>query len=140
MRDLGSGRLRKLPADAALGFVRPAWRRRIGRAGLDRRIFEFCVLAELRDRLRAGDVWVEGSRRYRAVEQQLISTPVFTSAPCPSLPRHIALPHPEYLLKLLGVVLNLTSYFGPIDNEGYILTYTQWFLKKGSFYEERIDP
>ncbi|MEO7468508.1 MAG: Tn3 family transposase [Sphingobium limneticum] len=79
MRDLGSGRLRKLPADAALGFVRPAWRRRIGRASLDRRIFEFCVLAELRDRLRAGDVWVEGSRRYRAVEQQLISTPVFTA-------------------------------------------------------------
>lgn len=79
MRDLGSGRLRKLPADVALGFVRPAWRRRIDRAGLDRRIFEFCVLAELRDRLRAGDMWVEGSRRYRAVEQQLISAPVFAA-------------------------------------------------------------
>lgn len=79
MRDLGSGRLRKLPADVALGFVRPAWRRRIDRAGLDRRIFEFCVLTELRDRLRAGDVWVEGSRRYRAVEQQLISAPVFAA-------------------------------------------------------------
>lgn len=79
MRDLGGSRLRKLPADAALGFVRPGWRRQIGRAGLDRRIFEFCVLAELRDRLRAGDVWVEGSRRYRALEQQLISTPVFAA-------------------------------------------------------------
>lgn len=79
MRDLGSGRLRKLPTDISLGFVRATWRRRIDRAGLDRRTFEFCVLAELRDRLRAGDMWVEGSRRYRAVEQQLISAPVFAA-------------------------------------------------------------
>ena len=50
------------------------------------------------------------------------------------------LPHLKYLLKLLGVIFNLTIYFGPIDNEGYVLTYMQWFLKKGSFYEKRIDP
>ena len=77
MRDLGSGRRRKLPADVPLGFVRTTWRRRIDRGGLDRRTFEFCVLAELRDRLRAGDICVEGSRRYSAVEQQLIPAPVF---------------------------------------------------------------
>ncbi|MBP1807499.1 hypothetical protein J2Z33_003372 [Rubellimicrobium aerolatum] len=61
MRRLGQGRLRKLPADAPTGFIRPTWRRRIGRDGMDRRIYEFCVLAELRDRLRAGDMWVQGS-------------------------------------------------------------------------------
>lgn len=37
------------------------------------------MLAELRDRLRAGDMWVECSRRYRAVEQQLIPMPVFAA-------------------------------------------------------------
>ena len=79
MRLLGSGRLRKLPADAPLGFIRQTWRRRIGRDGMDRRTYEFCVLAELRDRLRAGDMWLEGSRRYRAVEQQLIPAPVFAA-------------------------------------------------------------
>jgi hypothetical protein len=31
------------------------------------------VLSELRDRLRAGDVWVIGSRRYRSFEERLIS-------------------------------------------------------------------
>jgi hypothetical protein len=79
MRDLGSSHLRKLPPDVSLGFLRATWRRRIDRAALDRRTFEFCVLAELRDRLRAGDMWVEGSRRYRAVEQQLIPAPVFAA-------------------------------------------------------------
>lgn len=79
MRDLGSGRLRRLPPDVSLTFIRASWRRRIASAGLDRRTFEFCVLAELRDRLRAGDMWVEGSRRYRAVEQQLIPASVFAT-------------------------------------------------------------
>lgn len=79
MRLLGQGRLRKMPADAPIGFIRPTWRRRIGRDAMDRRTYEFCVLAELRDRLRAGDMWVEGSRRYRAVEQQLIPAPVFAA-------------------------------------------------------------
>jgi hypothetical protein len=34
---------------------------------------------ELRDRLRAGDVWVEGSRRYRSVEDQLIPRALFAA-------------------------------------------------------------
>jgi hypothetical protein len=40
---------------------------------IDRRYYELCVLSELRDRLRAGDVSVVGSRRYRAFEERLIS-------------------------------------------------------------------
>ena len=40
---------------------------------LDRRYYEICVLSELRDRLRAGDIWVVGSRRYRSFEEGLIS-------------------------------------------------------------------
>ena len=40
---------------------------------IDRRYYELCVLSELRDRLRAGDVWVTGSRQYRSYEERLIS-------------------------------------------------------------------
>lgn len=79
MRDLHLGCLQKLPADAPMGFIRQGWRRAIGRDIPDRRTYELCVLVEFRDRLRAGDMWVEGSRRYRAVEQQLIPGPVFTA-------------------------------------------------------------
>ena len=79
VRDLHLGRARKLPPDAPVGFIRQSWRRSIARAGMDRRTYEFCALVELRDRLRAGDVWVEGSRRYRAVEQQLIPARVFAA-------------------------------------------------------------
>ncbi len=36
-----------------------------GPDGLDPRAYEVAVLVHLRDRLRAGDIWVEGSRAYR---------------------------------------------------------------------------
>ena len=80
VRDLHAGRRRKLPAEAPTSFVRQGWRRQLLGAGeIDRRAYELSVFVELRDRLRAGDVWVEGSRQYRAVEQQLIPRPVFAA-------------------------------------------------------------
>ncbi len=79
VRDFQLGRIRKVPSDAPISFVRQGWRRAIGTRELDRRTYELCVFVELRDRLRAGDVWVDGSRRYRAVEQQLIPARVFAA-------------------------------------------------------------
>ncbi len=63
-----------LPKSAPISFIRERWARHVLRGGsIDRRYYELCVLSELRDRLRAGDVWVVGSRRYRAFEERLIS-------------------------------------------------------------------
>ena len=63
-----------LPKSAPTGFVRQRWARHVLPGGaIDRRYYELCVLSELRDRLRAGDVWVVGSRRYRSFEERLIS-------------------------------------------------------------------
>ena len=45
----------------------------------DRRLYETAVFAVLRDRLRSGDIWVEGSRHYRAVEDQLLPRPLFAA-------------------------------------------------------------
>src|ERR1700734_3561514 len=54
--------------------ARQRWAAQVMPGGtIDRRYYELCVLSELRDRLRAGDVWVTGSRRYRSYEERLIS-------------------------------------------------------------------
>jgi TnpA family transposase len=59
---------------APTGFVRQRWAPLVLPGGvIDRRHYELCVLSELRDRLRAGDVWVAGSRQYRSFEERLIS-------------------------------------------------------------------
>ncbi len=65
----------RLPASAPTSFVRQRWARHVLQSGgIDRRYYELCVLSELRDRMRAGDVWVTGSRRYRAFEERLVSS------------------------------------------------------------------
>jgi TnpA family transposase len=68
-----------LPKTAPTGFVRQRWAQHVlpGGGGVDRRYYELCVLSELRDRLRAGDVWVAGSRQYRSFEERLISKETF---------------------------------------------------------------
>jgi TnpA family transposase len=59
---------------APTGFVGQRWAPLVLPGGaIDHRHYELCVLSELRDRLRAGDVWVAGSRQYRSFEERLIS-------------------------------------------------------------------
>ena len=71
---------RKWPRTLPTSFLRPAWRDAVWGSGkLDRRIWEAATLLALRDRLRAGDIWVEGSQQWRAVEDQLIPPPLFAA-------------------------------------------------------------
>src|SRR5215472_14890713 len=72
--DMNEAASSKLPKSAPTGFIRERWARYVMPGGeIDRRYYEFCVLSELCGRLRAGDVWVAGSRRYRSFEEHLIS-------------------------------------------------------------------
>jgi hypothetical protein len=74
LRDMNEAASSKLPKSAPTGFIRERWARYVMPCGeIDRRYYEFCVLSELCGRLRAGDVWVVGSRRYRSFEEHLIS-------------------------------------------------------------------
>ena len=75
LRDMNRMATPSLPKSAPTSFVRQRWARHVLLPGgvIDRRYYELCVLSELRDRLRAGDVWVMGSRRFRAFEERLIS-------------------------------------------------------------------
>ena len=78
LREMNSKDTAALPKSAPTGFVRQRWAAYVMPGGvIDRRHYELCVLSELRDRLRAGDVWVTGSRQYRSVEERLISKQTF---------------------------------------------------------------
>jgi len=64
---------RKVPDDAPLAFVKARWKPLviIGE-GIDRRFYEICVLSELKNALRSGDIWVHGSRQFRDFEEYLL--------------------------------------------------------------------
>ena len=74
LREMNRSGASTLPKPVPTGFVRQRWAPHVlPDGGIDRRHYELCVLSELRDRLRAGDVWVAGSRQYRSFEERLIS-------------------------------------------------------------------
>jgi hypothetical protein len=81
LRRMNADSRTELPSKLPTAFVRRRWRAYIfpdgTRGRVDRRFYELCVLAELRDRLRAGDIWVVGSRHYRDFEDHLISRQAF---------------------------------------------------------------
>jgi len=69
---------RKVPDDAPTTFVRKRWHNLVHtQEGLDRHFYELCVLSELKNSLRSGDIWVLGSRQFKDFEEYLLPQPRF---------------------------------------------------------------
>lgn len=65
-------RQRKIGADAPIGFVPRRWCRVIGASEqFNAKVYEICVFAALKDGLKAGNIWVDGSSRFRRFEDRL---------------------------------------------------------------------
>jgi hypothetical protein len=78
LRQLNRDDRRGLPAKVPLGHLIQKVRKLIAANGKrDRRLWEIATLAVLRERLRSGDVWVEGGRAFRPLETQLMPSPAF---------------------------------------------------------------
>jgi len=82
LRELNRRGVRRVPDTAPTGFVPRGWRPfvRPPGGGIDRHHWELCVLSELRDALRAGEIWVKDSRRYSDPERFLIPAGDWTAA------------------------------------------------------------
>ena len=74
LRDLNRTGRREIPADAPLPFASKRWKQLVKPGGgeISRRLYETAAVATLRDRLKSGDVWVEGSRGYRRFGDYLL--------------------------------------------------------------------
>jgi hypothetical protein len=70
IRDLGR---KPVPENAPASFVKPRWHDHVWEEEkINRHYYEFCALTELRNGLRSGDLWVEGSHQYRQLEDYLL--------------------------------------------------------------------
>ena len=73
IRHMNAGNTRKVPTDASTEFVKKRWRKLvISNDGIDRRFYELCALSELKNALRSGDIWVEGSRQFKDFDEYLV--------------------------------------------------------------------
>lgn len=80
LKTLNAAGRRTLPERAPVGHLTAHARKLIFTdAKPDRRLYEIATLAALRDRLRSGDIWVEGSRAFRPLDEQLMPKPAFAA-------------------------------------------------------------
>ncbi len=81
VRELNRSGARPVPEAAPRSIVRPRWARVVFAEDgtIDRAFYEMCVLAEVRNALRSGDLWVAGSRQYKDLDGYLIPAPTFAA-------------------------------------------------------------
>jgi TnpA family transposase len=78
LRGMNADNARKVPADATTEFIKKRWEKLVlTDEGIDRRYYELCALSELKNALRSGDVWVQGSRQFRDFDEYLIPAEKF---------------------------------------------------------------
>jgi TnpA family transposase len=121
LRRLNSGNDRQIPVDAPSQFISPRWARLVKtEAGFDRRFYELCAMSELKNKLRSGDVWVQGSRQFKDFCEYLVPAEKFTALRlADALPLAVTTSCEEYLadrLTLLETQLTKTNQLA-LDNE-----------------------
>ncbi|WP_407217320.1 Tn3 family transposase [Enterobacter hormaechei] len=80
LRGMNSDNARKVPADAPTEFIKPRWQKLVMTdTGIDRRYYELCALSEMKNALRSGDIWVQGSRQFKDFEDYLVPPAKFAS-------------------------------------------------------------
>lgn len=78
LRGLYAARPKQLPQRPPTAFPKATWRKLVRRGvAFDRRAYEIAVMMALRDSLRSGDIWVEGSRAFRAFGDFLLPPEAF---------------------------------------------------------------
>jgi hypothetical protein len=80
LKTLNAAGRRTLPERVPVGHLTAQARKLIfAGAKPDRRLYEIATLAALWDQLRSGDIWVEGSRAFRPMDEQHMPKPAFVA-------------------------------------------------------------
>lgn len=78
LRTMDAENLKKVPANAPTEFVKKRWEKLVFTdKGIDRCYYELCAMSELKNSLRSGDVWVQGSRQFKNFNEYLVPVKKF---------------------------------------------------------------
>lgn len=121
LRGMNSDSARKVPADAPTAFIKPRWAKLVlTDEGIDRRYYELCALSEIKNALRSGDVWVQGSRQFKDFDEYLVPVEKFVTLKLASeLPLAVATDCDQYLrerLELLETQLTTVNRMAAANN------------------------
>jgi TnpA family transposase len=120
LKVLNADNVRKVPDGVPTSFIKKRWEGLVfTEAGLDRRFYELCTLSELKNALRSGDIWVQGSRQFKDFDEYLMPPEKFASLKqAGELPLAVNLDCTEFLnerLLLLGQQLATVNRLAQSD-------------------------
>jgi TnpA family transposase len=73
VKDLQTGKKRKMPQDAPMNFINSNWQKTVVQNQMiHQQNYELCVLSMLKDRLQSGDVYLDLSRKFTNLESLLL--------------------------------------------------------------------
>jgi len=73
LKQVDTKKIKELPHDAPTSFIRKRWEPLIFKENnIDRKFYELCVMSELKNRLRSGDIWIKNSYRFKDFEDYLL--------------------------------------------------------------------
>ncbi|MDN5470831.1 MAG: Tn3 family transposase [Lactococcus lactis] len=106
--DLYEGKIKRLPEKLPSSFIRKRWEELVfTENGIDRKFYELCIFSELKNHLRSGDLWVQGSRQYKDFEDYLIPSDRFTEMRDQNgVPLDVALNVEEFLSERMELLSN----------------------------------
>ena len=106
LRCMNADNTRKAPLDAPTEFIKKRWEKLVlTDAGIDRRYYELCALSELKNALRSGDIWVQGSRQFKDFDEYLVPAEKFATLKLASeLPLAVATDCDQYLHERLSLL------------------------------------
>lgn len=114
LRQLNETKTRTLQKNAPTSFVRQRWQPFVNTVeGIDRRYYELCVLSEMKNSLRSGDLWVIGSRQFKDFEDYLLPPDAFGKLKASSLPLPV---EPDGKAYLAGRVEELRSELSRVND------------------------
>jgi len=80
LRKMNLNKERKLPDDIPISFIPKSWKPYIFQKDqINRQYYELCVISQLKDMLRSGDVWITGSKQYKDFDSYLLGKNSFLS-------------------------------------------------------------
>ena len=80
LKSINTGIIREIPSNAPTGFIRRGWEKIVfDNNGINRCYYELCVLVELKDALRSGDIWVQSSRQFKSFNEYLLPPEKFAT-------------------------------------------------------------
>jgi TnpA family transposase len=120
LRVMNRNNVRKMPDDAPTSFLRKRWQPYVlTETGADRQFYELAVLTELKNGLRAGDVWVPGSRQFKDFEEYLLARELFAELrDVQALPVAIEVDSERYLQMRLALLKDKLQQVDRLAGQG----------------------